>query len=136
MGDFLGLLESGSSGDIISMSPPWHRMWVGTHGASEKVAARPTHGTVRRDCYQRSVSFVHSADPIVSVGFHVCAEVGGGGGSAKEERICRPLGHSSGGNDNNAINFPLRSLQRDSNEGGPPGSLCSSDSAPTLTDSY
>ena len=60
----------------------------------------------------------------------------GGGGSAKEELLRRPLGRSDSGDDNNSINVPLHSLQRDSDDGGPPGPLRSSDNTPALTDSY
>ena len=51
MGTFGGLIEAGSSGAITSMPPPWKSMWGGTSDAYEKVAASPTRGAVRRDCW-------------------------------------------------------------------------------------
>ena len=65
---FWGLLEAGSSGSVASMPPPWHSLWRGTCGAVDKVAARPTRGVSRRDCWERSVFFVQSADPPVAMG--------------------------------------------------------------------
>ena len=47
-------------------------------GAAEKVAAGPNISAVRRDCYDQSVSFFHSADPTLSMRLHDCC--GGGGG--------------------------------------------------------
>ena len=54
------------------MSPQWQRLRGGTSGAAEKVDARPNRGAVRRYFWERSVSFVHSANP-------TAAEAGGGG---------------------------------------------------------
>ena len=109
-------------------------MWGGTRDASEKVAARPTCGAVRRDCWEKSFSFVHSAYLAVTMGVHDHCR--GEGGGYKEELLRRPLGRSNGGDDKNAIDVPLHSLQRDSDNGGTPAPRCSYDNTPKLTDSY
>ena len=40
--------------------------------------ARPTRGASRRDCWERSVSFVQSADSTVAMGVHDCGAAGEG----------------------------------------------------------
>ena len=89
---------------------------------------------LRGQLLAQSVSFIHLANPTVAMGFHACC--GGEGGSAKEELLRRPLGRSNGGDDKNSSNVPIRSLQRDSDNGGPPSPLRSSNNTPALTDSY
>ena len=43
------------------------------------------------------------------------------GRNCKEELLCRPLGRNEGGDDDNVRDVPLRSLRRDSDDGGPLG---------------
>ena len=62
----------------ILHAPDVEEDFIRTRGAAEKVAAGPTLSSVRRDCYEQSVSFVHLADPTVLMGLHDC--YGGRGG--------------------------------------------------------
>ena len=101
---------------------------------ANKVAARPNRGAVRRDCWKQSFSFIHSAVPTVVMGVHDCC--GGWGRGCGEKLLRRPLRRSDGSDDSNAINFPLRSLRRDSNNGGIPIPRRSSYNIPALTNSY
>ena len=71
------------------MPPPCQRLWGGTSGASEKVATRWTPGAVRRDLWDQSDSFVHSADMTVVIGVHTCC--GGRGGYSKGKLLCCSL---------------------------------------------
>ena len=57
-----------------------------THGAAEEVDAGPTLSAVRRYCYYKSVSFVYSDDPTVTMGIHSCC----GGGGEKLQRQSSP----------------------------------------------
>ena len=43
--------------------------------------ASPNHGSVRRNYWDQSVSFFHSADQIVAMGVHDCGATGGGAGN-------------------------------------------------------
>ena len=65
------------------MPSPCQRLWGGSRGASEKVAARPTCGAVRRDCWEKSFSFVHSAYLAVTMGVHDHCRGEGGGATKK-----------------------------------------------------
>ena len=44
------------------------------------MAARPTYGASMKDCWERSPSFVHYADPTVVMGVHKCGAPGRGNG--------------------------------------------------------
>ena len=62
------------------MPPSWQRLLGGTKCADVKVSARTTRGAVKSDFWERSVSFVHSYDPTVVMGFHSCSAAMGGTG--------------------------------------------------------
>ena len=79
------------------------RMLGGTHGAVDKAAASLTYGTVRREIWERRVSFVHSADLTAAMGVYDYGAAGGGTGnnsfmssSRPLQRICSLLFHSEG----------------------------------------
>ena len=59
-----------------------------------------------------------------------------GGESSKEELLHHPLGRSDGVDDNNAKDFPLCSLWKDSEDNGPPAPCRSYNNTTKLTDSY
>ena len=58
------------------------------------------------------------------------------GSNCKEELLCCPLGSSKGGDDENNIDVSLHSLQRDSDDCGPPDPRRSPKNKHALTDSY
>ena len=63
------------------MPPPWQRIQGVNRVLLETVAARPTCGAVRRDYWEKSVSFVHSSNQTVVMGVHDCGVAGGGTGN-------------------------------------------------------
>ena len=104
------------------MSPQWQRLRGGTSGAAEKVDARPNRGAVRRYFWERSVSFVHSANP-------TAAEAGGGGTAKKGFSDVLSAAQM-------ASDVPLCYLRRDSDDSGPPIPRRSSENTTALTGSY